>query len=45
MSKHIGDIADHMCEWEGRIAEELGLTRREVAEIKMKHDRELNLQM
>ena len=34
-----------MWEWEGTIAEKLGLTRPEVAEIKMKHDRELKLQM
>ena len=44
-SKHIGEIADKMCAWEGKIAEELGLTLPEVAEIKMKHDRELKLQM
>ena len=45
MSQHIGEIADNMWEWEGQIADELGLTRPEIAEIKTKHDRELNLQM
>ena len=45
MSQHIGEIADNMWEWEGRIADELGLTQPEIAEIKMKYDRELNLQM
>ena len=32
--KHLGQIADSMCEWEGRIAEALGLTPAEVEEIK-----------
>ena len=26
ISKHLGQIADAMCEWEGLIAEQLGLT-------------------
>ena len=44
-SKHIGEIADNMWEWEGRIADGLGLTQPDIAEIKMKHDEELNLRM
>jgi hypothetical protein len=32
--KHLGLIADSMCEWEGRIAEALGLTEAEVKDIK-----------
>ena len=26
VSKHLGQIADDMCEWEGPISEQLGLT-------------------
>ena len=33
-----------MCEWEGRIAEQLELTPADVAAIKMKHPGELQLQ-
>lgn len=43
-TKHLGEIADELYGWEGRIADELGLTEAEVAAIKLKHDRELNLQ-
>ena len=35
--KHIGQIADIMTEWEGRIAEELELTQAEIAEIRHNH--------
>jgi hypothetical protein len=42
--KHLGQIADNMHEWEGPIAEQLGLTKADVAAIKTKHPRELRLQ-
>ena len=42
--KHLGKIADSMSEWEGSIAEQLGLTPAEVAAIKTKHPLELSLQ-
>ena len=43
-SKHLGQIADSMYEWEGAIAEELGLTTADVAAINTKHPKELKLQ-
>ena len=43
--EQIGQIADSMYEWEGRVAERLGLTRAEVASIKKKYPEDLNLQM
>ena len=43
-SKHLGQIADSMKEWEGRIADELGLTPPDVENIKHKHPFNLNLQ-
>ena len=42
--KHLGQIADCMAEWEGRIADELGLTFADIAAIKKKHPGELKLQ-
>ena len=42
--KHLGKIADSMYEWEGPIAEELGLTTVDVAAIKEKHPKHLKLQ-
>ena len=42
--KHLGQIADTMHEWEGPIAEQLGLTRADVAAIKTKYPGELKLQ-
>ena len=42
--RHLGQIADKMCEWEGRIAEELGLIPADVAAINKKHPGKLNLQ-
>ena len=42
--KHLGLIAESMDEWEGRIAEELGLTPADVAHIKTKHPSSLKLQ-
>ena len=44
VEKHIGEIADCMNEWEGRIAESLGLNRAEVARIKIKYPWDLQLQ-
>ena len=44
VSKHLGQIADSMYEWEGPIAEQLGLTRADVAVIKTKYPHELKLQ-
>ena len=44
VSMHLGQIADTMYEWEGPIAEKLGLTRADVAAIKTKHPGELKLQ-
>ena len=35
--KHLGLIADSMCEWEGKITDALGLTPAEVEEIKGKN--------
>ena len=42
--RELGRIADYMYEWEGRIAEELELKIAEVAGIKTKHPKELELQ-
>ena len=39
VSKHLGQIADIMCEWEGRVAEGLGLTPAEVESIKYNKDK------
>ena len=44
VSKHLGQIADAMYEWEGPIAEQLGLTRTDVAAIKTEHPHKLRLQ-
>ena len=41
---HLGQIADSMYEWEGPVAEQLGLTQADVAAIKMQHPSELRLQ-
>ena len=43
--KHLGRIADSMAEWEGRIAEELGLTEVDIANIKTRYPSNLKLQM
>ena len=42
--EQIGQIADFMYEWEGSVAERLGLTRAEVASIKERYPKDLNLQ-
>ena len=43
--KHLGQIADSMYEWEGPVAEQLGLTRADVAAIKKKYPDEFNMQV
>ena len=42
--KHLGQIADSMDEWEGAVAESLGLRPADVAEIKHKDPKKLKLQ-
>ena len=44
VSKHLGQIADAMYEWEGPIAEQLELTNVDIAAINKKHPGELKLQ-
>ena len=44
-SKHLGQIAECMYEWEGLIADQLGLSRADVNEIKAKYHTELKLQV
>ena len=44
VSRHLGEIADQMSEWEGPIAEYLGLNPPEIAGIKTKHPANLQLQ-
>ena len=43
-SRHLGQIADEIAEWEGSIADELKLTASDVAAIIKKYPRSLNLQ-
>ena len=44
VSKHLGQIADKMYEWEGPIAEQLELTKADVAGIKIEYPNKLGLQ-
>ena len=44
-SKHLGQIADSMTEWEGTIADNLDLTPSDVKAIKTKYQNELHLQV
>ena len=44
VSKHLGEIADSMYEWEGAVAENLGLAPADIASIKTKFPKEINLQ-
>ena len=44
VSKHLGQIADSMTEWEGPVAEQLGLKPADIAGIRARHPTELNLQ-
>ena len=41
---HLGQIADTMYEWEGPVAEQLGLTPVDIAAIRVKYPSELRLQ-
>ena len=43
-SRHLGQIAEVMCEWEGPIADELKLTECDAADIKTKYPQRLKLQ-
>ena len=42
--KHLGCIADSMHEWEGLVAEHLGLTQADITSIKTEYPSKLNLQ-
>ena len=42
--KHLGQIADSLAEWEGRIADGLNLTPADVASIRTKYPNDLKLQ-
>jgi hypothetical protein len=44
VSLHLGQIADNMHEWEGPIAEQLGLTLADVAAINTQYPKNLKLQ-
>ena len=44
VSKHLGQIADTMYEWEGPVAEQLGLTRADAVAIKTECPGKLRLQ-
>ena len=44
VSKHLGQIAESMYEWEGPVAEQLGLTPADIAAIKAEHPGKLKLQ-
>ena len=44
VTKYLGRIADSMSEWEGSIAEQLGLTPADIATIKTEHSSRLQLQ-
>ena len=45
VSKHLGEIADQIAEWEGPVAEKcLGLTHPEIAGVKAKYPKKLQLQ-
>ena len=44
VSKHLGQIAESMYEWEGPVAEQLGLTPADIAAIKKEHPGKLKLQ-
>ena len=44
VSDHLGQIAESMYEWEGSVAEQLGLTPADIAAIKAEHPGKLKLQ-
>ena len=43
--KHLGQIANSMYEWEGVVADQLGLTPADVAAIKTQYPTQLKLQV
>ena len=45
VSKHLGQIADSMNEWEGPVAEELGLSPADITAIKTAHPSDFKLQV
>ena len=45
VSKHLGQIADSMDEWEGPVAEELGLSAADITAIKTENPSKFNLQV
>ena len=44
VSKHLGKIAESMYEWEGSVAEQLGLTPADISDIKVEYPGKLKLQ-
>lgn len=44
VQRHLGEIADAMDQWEGRVSTALGLTPVDVASIKARYRNNLNLQ-
>jgi hypothetical protein len=44
VSRHLGQIADSMYEWEGAVADSLGLNQADVTEIKEAHPGKFKLQ-
>ena len=44
VSKHLGQIAESMYEWEGSVAEQLDLTPADIVAIRVKYPGELKLQ-
>ena len=44
-TKHLGQIAESMYEWEGLVADQLGLSLADVNNIKTKYRAELTLQV
>ena len=45
VSKHVGQIADSMYEWEGPVADQLGLSQVDITAIKTAHPMKFNLQV
>ena len=45
VSKYLGQIADSMHEWEGPVAEELGLSLADISVIRTAHPTNFNLQV
>ena len=45
VSKHLGQIADSMYEWEGPVADQLGLSQVDITAIKTAHPMKFSLQV